>query len=176
MQFPRSSPTLTRLRQPLRGVIHAAGILDDGILQQQSWERFESVMSPKVHGAWNLHILTQVSSLDFFVVFSSAAALFGSPAQGNHAAANAFLDALAHYRHARGLPCLSINWSAIAQVGAAAERLSDSRIQRMGLSAIDPFQFLEILEYLMNSTAVNVGVAPIKMVRRIAGMVIPAIL
>ena len=147
---------------PLRGVIHAAGILDDGVLRQQSWERFESVMSPKINGLWNLHVLTQESSLDFFVVFSSAAALFGSPAQGNHAAANAFLDTFAHYRYAQGLPCLSINWSAVAQVGAAAARLSDTRSQRMGLSAIEPFQFLEILEYLMKSPAVNVGVAPIK--------------
>src|SRR5262249_28755659 len=84
--------------KPLRGVIHAAGVLDDGVLTQQSWERFENVMAAKVQGGWNLHHLTLDFPLDFFVLFSSAAALLGSPGQGNHAAANAFLDALAHYR------------------------------------------------------------------------------
>ena len=95
---------------PVCGVIHAAGMLDDGILMNQSWERFAPVLAPKVQGAWNLHRLTRDLPLDFFVLFSSAASLLGSPGQGNYAAANAFLDALAHHRRGLGLPALSINW------------------------------------------------------------------
>jgi myxalamid-type polyketide synthase MxaE and MxaD len=80
----------------LRGVVHAAGVLDDGILLNLSWDRFERVLAPKTVGAWNLHALTADRSLDFFVLFSSTASVFGSPGQSNHAAANAYLDALAH--------------------------------------------------------------------------------
>ncbi len=97
---------------PLRGVFHAAGILDDGILQQQTWERFEKVLAPKVQGAWNLHVLTRNYPLDFFIMFSSVASLFGSAGQANYAAANSFLDALAHTRKQKGQVALSINWGA----------------------------------------------------------------
>ena len=88
---------LTEIEQslpPLRGIVHAAGLLDDGVLMQLSWERIARVMAPKVEGAWNLHTLTQNMPIDFFVLFSSAASLLASPGQANHAAANAFLDAL----------------------------------------------------------------------------------
>ena len=91
---------------PLRGVVHAAGVLDDGILEQQTWSRFAGVMAPKVFGAWNLHRLTLSSDLDFFVLFSAAATLIGSPGQGNYTAANAFMDGLAHHRKAKGLVAL----------------------------------------------------------------------
>ncbi len=73
---------------PLRGVIHSAGALADGILLQQDWERFSEAMRAKVAGAWNLHTLTMAQPLDFFVLFSSIAGVLGSPGQGNHAAAN----------------------------------------------------------------------------------------
>lgn len=79
---------------PLAGIFHLAGVLDDGILREQSRERFDRVMGAKVGGAWNLHELTRGSPLDLFVLFSSAAALLGSPGQGNYASANAFLDEL----------------------------------------------------------------------------------
>jgi acyl transferase domain-containing protein/acyl carrier protein len=102
---------------PLRGIVHAAGVLDDGALLQQDLERFERVMAPKVAGAWNLHRLTEGRPLDFFVLFSSASATLGSPGQGNYAAANAFLDALAHERRARGLPAQSLDWGPWAEVG-----------------------------------------------------------
>jgi Dehydrogenases with different specificities (related to short-chain alcohol dehydrogenases) len=105
--------------RPLGGVIHSAGMLSDGVLQNQSWSSFERVMAPKVQGAWHLHQLSLNQSLDFFVLFSSAASLLGSSGQGNHSSANAFLDGLAHYRRTMGLPGLSIHWGAVSQVGEA---------------------------------------------------------
>ena len=97
------SRTLGRVRRdlpPLRGIVHAAMVLDDGRLDQMEWSQFERVLAPKMAGAWNLHTQTADDALDFFVMFSSIAALFGNPLQGNYAAANAYLDALAHYRRA----------------------------------------------------------------------------
>jgi phthiocerol/phenolphthiocerol synthesis type-I polyketide synthase C len=111
---------------PLRGVIHAAGVLDDHLLLNQDAESFIRVLAPKVLGAWNLHTLTMDLPLDFFVVFSSVASVLGSPGQANYAAANAFLDGLAHDRRSQGLPCLSINWGPWAEVGMAA-RASSAR-------------------------------------------------
>ena len=105
---------------PIRGVVHAAGVLDDGVLAQQTWSRFERVMAPKVMGAWNLHRLTQELPLDLFVLFSSASALLGAPGQASYVAANCFLDALAHHRRARGRPALSIDWGPWAGAGMAA--------------------------------------------------------
>ena len=96
---------------PLAGVLHAAGVLDDGVFMEQTWDRMKRVLAPKAIGAWNLHYLTAGTALDFFLLFSSVASLTGSPGQSSYAAANAFLDALAHYRHRRGLPALSVNWA-----------------------------------------------------------------
>ncbi|NEQ64894.1 MAG: type I polyketide synthase [Symploca sp. SIO2D2] len=123
---------------PLRGVINAAGTLDDGIILQQSWERYWSVMQPKVVGTWNLHSLTQTQYLDFFVCFSSAAALLGSPGQSNYAAANAFMDTLMHVRRAEGLPGLSVNWGSWANEGMSAqlENLHQERSASFGLSPL----------------------------------------
>src|SRR5262249_38703526 len=89
---------------PLRGVVHAAGVLDDGIALQLDRARLWAVLAPKLLGAWHLHALTAARKLDFFVLFSSAASLLGSPGLAGYAAANAFLDALAAYRRARNLP------------------------------------------------------------------------
>jgi len=148
---------------PLRGIVHAAGVLDDGVLLQQNWERFTSVMAPKVEGAWNLHTLTQNLPLDFFVCFSSVAALLGSPGQGNYAAANAFMDALAHHRQALGLPGLSINWGAWADAGMAAQLGSRNqhRIADLGLEPIAPQEGLQVMAKLLTTGAVQVGVMPV---------------
>jgi NAD(P)-dependent dehydrogenase (short-subunit alcohol dehydrogenase family)/acyl carrier protein len=110
----------------LRGVIHAAGVLDDRLLLNLDADSFQRVLAPKALGAWNLHTLTAGTPLDFFVVFSSVASVLGSPGQANYAAANAFLDGLAHDRRSHGLPCLSVNWGPWAEVGMAA-RASGSR-------------------------------------------------
>ncbi|BAZ53637.1 beta-ketoacyl synthase [Nostoc sp. NIES-4103] len=146
---------------PLAGIIHSVGVLSDGVLQNQSWSSFEQVMAPKVQGAWYLHQLTKNQPLDFFVMFSSAASLLGSPGQGNHSAANAFLDGLAHYRKAMGLSGLSIHWGAVAEIGEAAERGADIRAQQSGMGAIAPDQVIKALELILSNTATEVGVVPI---------------
>lgn len=152
---------IARTRPPLRGVIHAAGVLDDGVLTQLDWQRCETVLSPKVSGAWNLHRLTRHLALDFFVLFSSLTTLIGNAGQANHAAANAFLDVLASHRSAQGLPGLSIAWGAWAEVGIAAARKIDDRLARKGIGAIDPHAGLQALEQLMLDDAPQVGVSPI---------------
>jgi malonyl CoA-acyl carrier protein transacylase len=146
---------------PLRGIVHAAGVLDNGVLLQQNWERFASVMAPKVEGAWNLHTLTQNLPIDFFVMFSSIASLLGSPGLANHAAANAFLDALAYFRRSRGMAGSSINWGAWSEVGAVARRQVGEHWRSWGIETIAPVQGLEVLKQLFSRSAVQVGVASI---------------
>jgi NAD(P)-dependent dehydrogenase (short-subunit alcohol dehydrogenase family) len=136
---------------PLRGVVHAAGILDDGIVTQQTWNRFQRVMAPKVAGAWNLHELTRHAPLDFFLLFSSMASLTGSPGQSGYAAGNAFLDAFAHYRRARGLTALSINWGAWPDAGMAAKVETQGR--RRVLPAIRPMAEQDCLSCLTLAAA-----------------------
>jgi SAM-dependent methyltransferase len=103
----------------LSGVFHCAGVLDDGVLMSMTWERFASVFAAKVQGAWNLHDACGNADL---ILFSSGASVAGSAGQGNHAAANAFEDALAWMRQAQGRPAVSINWGPWAEIGAAADR------------------------------------------------------
>lgn len=110
----------SRRMAPLRGVVHAAGIVRDALVRNQSAESFAAVMAPKVRGAWELHRQTSGMPLDFFVCLSSMAGLTGAPGQTNYAAANAFLDALATLRRAQGLPAASIDWGPWADVGMAA--------------------------------------------------------
>jgi NADPH:quinone reductase-like Zn-dependent oxidoreductase/acyl carrier protein len=144
---------------PLRGIIHAAGILDDGVLLKQTADRFERVLGPKAYSAWLLHQQTLTDELDFFVLFSSAASLLGSPGQGNYAAANAFLDGLAQHRVAQGLPGLSINWGAWSEVGmAAAQAQRGERIAQNGLGSLSPAEGLTALEYVLQQVTGQIGV------------------
>ncbi|MDJ0620297.1 MAG: SDR family NAD(P)-dependent oxidoreductase [Calothrix sp. MO_192.B10] len=148
---------------PLRGIIHGAGVLDDGVLLQQSVERFSRVMAPKVAGAWNLHNLTTGLPLDFFVCFSSVASSLGTSGQSNYVAANAFLDSLAHHRQALGLPCLTVNWGAWAQTGMAKDlsKAHQSRLKGWGMDFIIPQQGLQMLGQLLQQQAVQVSVMPV---------------
>ena len=139
---------------PLKGIIHAAGIIDDGILLQQTAGRFAKVMAPKVNGAWNLHKLTIKKSLDFFVSFSSTASVLGVTGQSSYAAANAFLDSLASYRSHLGLPALTINWGGWGDTGMAA-KLSEKEKQHLlqvGVKALKPEEGLRILGLLINQS------------------------
>ena len=145
---------------PLSGIIHSAGVLDDGVLVQQEWSRFAGVFAPKIGGASHLHRLTEHRPLDFFVLFSSVAALVGPRGQANHAAANAFLDALAHRRRASGLPALSVNWGAWSEIGAAVRHGVHQRISADGIGAIDPAAGLDVLEELMRGRATQAAVLP----------------
>ena len=149
----------------LAGVIHAAGVLDDGVLAEQTWARFETVLAPKLAGAWNLHRLTEGLPLDFFVMFSSVVSLFGGAGQGSYAAANAFLDALAHHRRGRALPALSVNWGAWAGIGMAA--LASDRDHRrwrdQGVGSIAPDEGVALLDPLLQAppAAAQVAILPI---------------
>ena len=150
--------------ESLRGVLHAAGVIDDAMLPEQSTQRFEKVMGPKVQGAWNLHELTAGLPLDFFVLFSSAAALLGSPGQANYASANSVLDALASVRKARGLPALSVQWGGWAEVGMAAG-LDDAHHRRsseMGFPPIEPAEGIRMLDDLLfGSHSAQVAALPL---------------
>ncbi|MCC6696544.1 MAG: SDR family NAD(P)-dependent oxidoreductase [Candidatus Hydrogenedentes bacterium] len=144
---------------PLRGVFHAAMVIDDESLTAMTLDKMERVLAPKVRGAWNLHQQTRNAPLDYFVLFSSGAALAGSPGQGNYVAANAYLDALAHHRRALGMPGLSVNWGRIADVGYVAEHQDVAdRLTRLGFEGIAPREALSILSELMASGAVQTGV------------------
>ena len=148
---------------PLRGIIHAAGVLDDGMLLGQTQERFARVMAPKVSGAWNLHVLTQDLPLDFFVCFSSISALLGSPGQGNYAAANAFMDALAHHRRALGLPGTSINWGPWSDSGMAATLQDREQLRwaMLGVKTIPSAQGLLVFNEILSQALTQVGVLTI---------------
>nr|BBH87623.1 polyketide synthase [Thermosporothrix sp. COM3] len=149
-QLARELASIERTMPPLRGVLHAAAVLDDGMLMQQNPRRFQTVMRPKVRGAWNLHRQTLHHALDFFVLFSSAATLIAPPGQGNYVAANSFLDALAHYRRARGLPSLCINWGAWGEIGFLASRPELGRhFEGRGLIPLDPHEATELFGRLL---------------------------
>ncbi|MGW4775005.1 type I polyketide synthase, partial [Nocardia sp. NPDC004278] len=125
--------------RPLSGVIHAAGVLDDAVIASLTPRAMNSVLRPKVEGAWNLHELTHGMDLAMFVLFSSVAGTFGGPGQGNYAAANVFLDALAAQRTAEGLPATSIAWGPWdSEIGMARTLTDDARgrWQRLGIQQI----------------------------------------
>lgn len=135
---------------PLIGVIHSAGILDDSLLAHLDQERLERVLKPKAWGAWHLHELTkEIESVRFFVLFSSAATILGSPGQGNYAAANAFLDSLAHYRHAVGLPAQTINWGPWSHIGMVKESTKQGRISFKGIKSIPPKHGIRMFEEMV---------------------------
>ena len=143
---------------PIKGIVHAAGVLDDALLPDLTWDRFERVFAPKVAGTRNLHERSRDLDLDFFVCFSSAASLIGWRGQAHYAAANSYVDALMHHRRSLGLPGLSINWSAWGDGGMAAK--AERRMTAMGIELIDPRAGLDTLGRLLRSDAAQIGVIP----------------
>jgi acyl carrier protein len=146
---------------PLRGVLHSAGVFDDGGLMRQDAQRFARVFAPKVQGGWLLDSLTRHDALDWFVLFSSIAGVLGSPGQCNYSAANAFLDVLAHERRNQGLPALSIDWCAWKDIGAAADRGLMQKLAAQGLDALSPEQGLLAMQRLLESGLMQAAVLPV---------------
>jgi NAD(P)-dependent dehydrogenase (short-subunit alcohol dehydrogenase family)/acyl carrier protein len=130
---------------PLAGVAHLAGVLDDALLSQQSVERFRTTLAPKAFGARYLDRLTKDDDLEFFIVYSSASSVIGSPGQANYAAANALLDGLVAERRALGLPATSINWGPWAKGGMATSHAARANLSAQGLIPLEPTAALNAL-------------------------------
>lgn len=148
---------------PLIGVVHAAGIFDDRLINDHSWEYFETVFAAKACGAWNLHRLTQDLSLQFFALFSSASTAIGMTGLANYVAANEFLDALAVHRHALGLPAISLDWVPWAGLGMA-DAVADVREQQweaMGITSLPVERALELLGEAIQRPDAHIAVMPV---------------
>ncbi len=144
--------------RPLKGVFHLAMVIDDALLASLTPERFRAVLEPKATGGWLLHEQTKSLPLDAFVMFSSASSIFGNPGQGNYAAANAFLDALAHHRRALGLPALAVNWGVLGGEGYVArnEKVAEY-LSRQGTEALSPDEVTSLLETFLDSSATQMA-------------------
>ncbi|HEU4625136.1 MAG TPA: SDR family NAD(P)-dependent oxidoreductase [Steroidobacteraceae bacterium] len=155
---------------PFAGVLHAAGALDNAGIQSQSVERYANVFASKIDGAWLLDRVTAREPLDFFVLFSSAASLLGSAGQSNHAAGNAFLDALAHARRAEGKPAISIQWGGWSEVGAAAGEQVASVLRSKGIERMSPARGLQAFEHVLRSAPAVIGVIAADWSRYVEGV------
>jgi polyketide synthase 7 len=147
---------------PLRGVFHAAGVLDDGLIASLTPDRVDAVLRAKADGAWNLHELTKDRDLSAFVMFSSMAGIVGTPGQANYAAANSFLDGLAAHRRAQGLAGLSVAWGLWEQTSAMTAHLGDrdkARMSRVGLASLSTEQALQSFDAAMLADRADVVAA-----------------
>lgn len=145
---------VSKAGHPLKGVFHLAMVIDDAPMATLTRERMIKVIAPKAHGAWLLHEGTRQMDLDCFVMFSSVASTFGNFAQANYASANAFLDSLAHQRHAMGLPALVINWGALGGEGYVArnERVAEY-LALHGSTPLTPGEVVVLMESFLNAGA-----------------------
>ncbi|WP_275563039.1 SDR family NAD(P)-dependent oxidoreductase, partial [Streptomyces sp. 5-6(2022)] len=141
-------------RHPLTAVVHAAGLLRDATVEALTPDQLDEVLRAKADAAWNLHELTRDAGLSAFVLFSAAAGLLGAAGQGNYAAANAFLDALAAHRHAQGLPATSLAWGYWAQATGMTGGMTDTdraRLARAGMVGLETEQGLALLDIALDS-------------------------
>ncbi|WP_344431261.1 type I polyketide synthase, partial [Amycolatopsis minnesotensis] len=141
----RTAVSAVLAEHPVSAVVHTAGVLDDATLAELTPDRLAAVLRPKVEGAWNLHELTQDRHLSAFVLFSSLAGVLGSPGQGNYAAANSYLDALAHHRHHHSLPATSLSWGLWAERGMTQD-LTQQDLDRLTRNGIHPLTTRHALE------------------------------
>ncbi|KAA6212361.1 SDR family NAD(P)-dependent oxidoreductase [Streptomyces albofaciens JCM 4342] len=164
---------------PLTAVIHTAGVLDDGVVAALTPERLSAVLRPKVDAAWHLHEATKELDLAAFVLYSSISGVIGGPGQGNYAAGNVFLDALAGHRAAHGLPAQSLAWGAWAPSGGMTATLSDIDVQRMASSGTTPLTVEQGLALFDAATAADgthlVPVGPLAAGARDRGTVPPVL-
>lgn len=152
---------------PLRGVVHAAAVLDDGPIAKLDGERLHRVMQPKIAGAWNLHQATRDLPLDHFVMYSSGTTVVGNPGQANYVAANLYLDSLAQYRRSLGLPALAIAWGAIKDVGMLARNVGVEEMlqNRTRMGSIPAAEALKDLGRLVAVGATRASVAQFNLQR-----------
>jgi NAD(P)-dependent dehydrogenase (short-subunit alcohol dehydrogenase family)/acyl carrier protein len=143
---------------PLRGIFHAAGVLDDGLMAGQTAARFAAVMAPKVRGSWILHRLSLSRPVEHFVLFSSVASIVGSPGQAGYAAANAFMNRLARFRRALGLPATSLCWGPWADDGLAARADRDGRLAGHGFAGIPPELGIQALHQALGAGRVELAI------------------
>ncbi len=149
---------------PLSGVVHCAGVVDDGVIGALSPERLDRVLAAKADGAWWLHELTAADDLALFALFSSAAGVFGNPGQGAYAAANAFLDALAAHRHERGLPAVSAAfglWDEPDGLGGGLSAAGRARIAGSGFRTLGADEALALLDAALD--AAEPAVVPVRL-------------
>lgn len=152
---------LVPLERPLAGVVHAAGVLSDGLVHRMDCGQFDRVMASKALGAWNLHCAIGTMDLDFLVFFGSIASVVGSPSQSNYGAANAFLDALSVMRRAQGLSATTISWGPWAGIGMSA-RLNERQKQRLdehGLGWLSAQTAFEVMDAALTQKPVHWVVA-----------------
>ncbi|RKT54433.1 type I polyketide synthase [Saccharothrix australiensis] len=150
--------------RPLKAVVHAAGVLDDGVVTALTPDRLLDVLRPKVDAAWNLHELT--GDLDAFVVYSSVSGLIGAAGQANYAAANAYLDALAQHRRSRGLPGTALAWGLWEQSGGMSQNLADADVLRMARAGVGVLSHAEALDLFDRAIAADRALlAPLRVER-----------
>ncbi len=147
---------LKEINKPVRGIIHAAGVLDDGIIMQQSGEKFAKVLSPKIGGAVNLLNAVDKKELDFVLFFSSVASLLGSAGQSNYAVANAFLDGFAKHLKQNGINAISINWGPWESLGMTAN-LAGGNKNNLGFISVTPDVGIRLLDVILNNDYDQIG-------------------
>ncbi|MET8779445.1 type I polyketide synthase [Nocardia sp. NPDC004654] len=144
------------IEHPLTAVVHTAGVIDDATIPTLGRQQLVNVLRPKIDAAWNLHELTANMDLSAFVVYSSAAATLGTPGQANYAAANAFLDGLAHYRRSLGLPALSVAWGLWDGTDGMVSELNESdraRLERLGIGSMSADNALLLLDIALRNSS-----------------------
>jgi len=157
-QLSRVMERIDTAMPALRGVVHAAGAISDGTALQLDRDAFRKAMASKIRGTWNLHRQTRAKPLDFFIMFSSAASVLGSPGQANYAAGNAFMDAVAHLRRFEGLPAQSVNWGPWSEIGMASQPDLGGKLEREGISSLTPAEGIAALERVIQQNQAQVGI------------------